>query len=76
MTDSDLYAGDFNRTKDRWEPEIDGERHTLAEWSKITGVSWQLMIDRHNRGWSWEEAIYKSARKYRGNKDNLKRKSA
>ena len=72
----DNYAGDYNLTQKRWEPEIDGERHTLAEWSKITGVSWQLMIDRHNRGWSWEEAIYKSARKYRDNKERKRETAA
>ena len=69
MNDGDEYIGDYNKTRERWEPEIDGDRHTLMEWSRISGVSHNLIIDRRKRGWIWERAIFTRARKYRNNRD-------
>ena len=64
---NDEYAGHYNLTRKCWEPEVDGERHTLTEWESITGVSIELMLMRHMRGWDWELAIWKRPRKYREN---------
>lgn len=37
--------------------EKDGEKHTLEEWSKITGISLPVLIRRWNRGWSDAEIL-------------------
>lgn len=36
---------------------LDGETHTLAEWSRITGVSCQTIYKRLERGWTIEQAL-------------------
>jgi hypothetical protein len=37
--------------------EYAGERHTVAEWAEIKGVSWAVLHERLDRGWSVAEAI-------------------
>lgn len=72
---ADEYRGQYNVTRKRWEPEIDGERHTLLEWSRIWGVSLELMMRRINRcGWEWEDAIITRPRRYRGNEGARERR--
>lgn len=68
---SDEYAGNFNLTRNRWEPVIDGKRKTLHQWSQLTGVSVELMCWRIKKGWAWDKAIFRPARNY---KDNLSKR--
>lgn len=37
--------------------EIDGERHTLLEWSKITGIKYETLWRRYDMGWDAERAL-------------------
>ena len=47
-----------NLRSNRW-IECDGEKHTLAQWSRITGVpSWKIRSRIDNLGWTNEKAIY------------------
>ena len=44
---------------------LDGETHTIPEWSKITGISAQTLRQRRNMGWP-AEAILKTPTQNRG----------
>lgn len=35
-----------------------GEKHTAAEWSRISGTKYGTILSRHSYGWSDEEAIF------------------
>lgn len=37
--------------------EYNGKRQTIAEWSEETGISWQALSHRYNRGWSVERML-------------------
>ncbi len=39
-----------NRRSNRY-IELDGERHTIAEWSRITGIKQGIIISRLKKGW-------------------------
>lgn len=43
--------------------ESRGERRTLADWSRIVGISDNTMRERLKRGWSADDAIHTPARK-------------
>lgn len=66
---SDKYAGHYNLTRKRWEPEIEGMgRMTLHEWGQVSGVKMEtIWWRRFKLNWSWEDAIFKSTRRYKDN---------
>ena len=37
--------------------ECNGESHTVAEWSRITGIPYTVLIGRLQRGWEIERAL-------------------
>lgn len=37
--------------------EYNGEKHTVAEWSEITGFNQNLIRSRLKKGWSVEETL-------------------
>ena len=39
--------------------EFDGQSHTLAEWSDITGITVSTLWARLKRGWSVEDTLTK-----------------
>ena len=39
--------------------EINGETHTLAEWSRMSGIPFNRILKRLKRGWDAETAIFK-----------------
>lgn len=43
--------------------ECNGEKHTLAEWSRITGVNCETISGRIKRGWAIEDALFREANK-------------
>lgn len=45
-----------NRRNSRW-LDVDGDRATLAEWSRRTGLSADGIKDRLRRGWSPRDAV-------------------
>ena len=47
-----------NRTNSRY-LTFNGETKTLAQWSKISGISSDTISNRLNRGWSVEDALNK-----------------
>lgn len=47
-----------NNTRRNHFIEYNGERHTLSEWSRITGISYQKIKDRINKcGWDIKKAL-------------------
>jgi len=42
------------------------EKHTIAEWSKITGLSYNTIRDRLRCGWSIEDALTRRKKVWRG----------
>lgn len=51
------------RNTNRW-IEVDGERKLLCDWAELSGVSVECICMRVKRGWTWEEAVLKTPRKY------------
>ena len=47
-----------NRRSNRYEM-IDGETHTVAEWSRISGIAQTTIGDRLRRGWHPKDAVFK-----------------
>jgi len=47
-----------NKTNNHRET-IDGETHTLAEWSRISGINQAVILGRLKRGWNPKEAVFK-----------------
>lgn len=39
------------------EVECQGERHSLSEWARNTGVNYQTLLKRLRNGWSFHRAI-------------------
>lgn len=37
--------------------EYNGEVHTIAEWSRITGISYTALVQRFQKGWQVEDAL-------------------
>lgn len=55
------WANDFQQNNNRRINvflEFQGERHTLAEWSRITGVSQSKVYKRYKKGCSAKEILY------------------
>ena len=52
-----------NRQKNRY-VEIDGQRKTIAEWAKVSGLSYSTILDRLNNGWSPSRAISQPPRRW------------
>lgn len=48
-----------NNTRRNKVIEYNGENRTLAEWSKITGISYSAISGRLKRGWSVEDSLSK-----------------
>lgn len=42
--------------------EYNGETHTIAEWSRITGIKYSALIQRINANWSIERALSEPVR--------------
>lgn len=63
--------GDYEPSNCKWIPkseqpknrrtcryvELDGEKHTISEWARITGINRGTLSDRLKRGWTPYEAI-------------------
>lgn len=43
--------------------EVDGETHSLYEWSRISGIKVKTIRARLKSGWSVEDAIFKTVNK-------------
>lgn len=43
--------------------DFNGEKHTITEWSEITGIGKTTIKERLNMGWTIEETLTKPARK-------------
>lgn len=54
-----------NRKNTRWF-EVNGERHSLSEWARRTGVDRRTIAKRLDRGWDPEEAIVPAAQVMEG----------
>lgn len=39
--------------------EINGESHTIAEWSRISGIAFNRILKRLKSGWDAESAVFK-----------------
>jgi hypothetical protein len=55
---------------------IDGETKPLFEWAAVSGVSRQVIEGRLDRDWTAEDAVFLEPRKYRGNSDIHRTRSA
>lgn len=47
---------------------MNGEEHTLAEWSRITGLDRGAIYSRLEKGWSVEKALTTKRLKYKGSR--------
>lgn len=45
--------------------EIEGEKHTIAEWAAISGVSYVAVWQRIRKGWSAKEAVFRPSKAVR-----------
>lgn len=50
-----------NNRRDNHILELNGEKHTIAEWSEITGINAGTIRSRLKLDWSIEEALTKKA---------------
>lgn len=53
------YTVQANNKTSNHRVTIDGETHTLAEWSRISGIKSGTIRFRLNKGWNPKEAIFK-----------------
>ena len=44
---------------------LNGTRHTIQEWSEITGIGWTTINERLKNGWTVEKALTKKPGKYK-----------
>lgn len=49
-----------NNKRDSRKITYNGETHTIAEWSRITGISWVVIDYRIKSGWSIEKTLTKA----------------
>ena len=59
---ADKFQQANNRSNNRF-IELDGEKHTIADWERITGIKYRCIQKRLMSGWSPEEILGKRARK-------------
>lgn len=52
-----------NRQKNHY-VEIDGQRKTIAEWAKVSGLRYSTILDRLNNGWPPSRAISQPPRRW------------
>lgn len=52
-----------NRQKNRY-VEIDGQRKTIAEWAKVSGLPYSTILDRLNNGWAPFRAVSQPPRRW------------
>jgi len=52
------YITQNNHRKSNRFIEVDGESHTIAEWSRITGVKPGTIQHRISHGWNSRDAVY------------------
>lgn len=53
------YIAQANNKTNNHRETIDGETHTLAEWSRISGINQTLILTRLKRGWTPKDAVFK-----------------
>jgi len=53
------YITQNNHRKSNRFIEIDGESHTIAEWSRISGIKQGTIQHRISHGWNNRDAVYK-----------------
>lgn len=58
---ADAITQGNNRRTNRY-VEYQGETHTISEWSRLIGISHDVIAGRLNRGWSIEDALTKPTR--------------
>ena len=58
---ADAITQGNNRRTNRY-VEYQGETHTISEWSRVIGISHDVIAGRLNRGWSIEDALTKPTR--------------
>lgn len=51
--------GQSNNLRKNVTVEIKGEKHTLAEWSEISGIKYTTIYQRYMRGWHGKELLKK-----------------
>ena len=54
----------MNNTRTNHFIEYNGERHTIAEWSRIKGIAWGTLAKRIEAGWTGER-LFSKVREYR-----------
>lgn len=57
------YTTQANNKTNNHRETINGETHTIAEWSRISGLNPSLVFNRLKRGWSPERAIFTPVKK-------------
>ena len=57
------YVTQANNKTNNHRETINGETHTIAEWSRISGISQTLVFNRLKRGWSPQKAIFTPVKK-------------
>lgn len=62
-----------NNTRRNHRVEIAGEVKTLADWSRVSGISPSTVRRRLLRGWSAEAAVYTPVQSRRGETDDLQK---
>lgn len=53
------YITQNNHRKSNRFIEIDGERKSVADWSRVSGLKQGTILYRINQGWNPKEAVYK-----------------
>ena len=51
--------------------EYNNETHTISEWAKIIGMSYNTLLNRINHGWTIERALTEPIHNNRGNKKRI-----
>ena len=46
--------------------EVDGEKHTIADWSRISGIHQSTIWQRLHKGWNPKDAVFKPLTTHKG----------